>query len=257
MEEFNKVKDEIVNTYLKDPNLHETKKEAISIQLKLSKNAYIDTLKSIEEPPIVSWIDIEKRKELLIDTLLGILSTLSNTITQICKFENLDLLQDINNSAVFCEENFDLFFETTFELINELQNFINSGFDEKHYYDEIKSLENKLKDIQKFSSTKITLDLIPKHPTDIIRAYIFDMNDLMKKDFNILSLINIINSHLKFRFEDNYKIIPMPTKKEQQDTLESMKKLAYKTYGKDFGDFILKDKKFIKQLFRDATVTLK
>lgn len=258
MEEFNKIKDEIVNKYLKDPNLHKTKKEAISIQLKLSKISYKNLC--CDGHWWDQYIDTayeEVTKQIMRDTKSEVIEILINTITDICKFENLDLLESLNDCALHCKSDChsyfnSSFFETTFEMINELQNFINSGFDEKHYYDEIKSLQDKLKDVQKFSSTKIMLDLLPKPPTDIIRNYIFfEAGGFFKQGYNVLPLINIINSHLKFRSEGDYKITPMATKKEKQHFLASWREIANEVYGKDFDDNTLKDKKFIQQLKKD------
>lgn len=95
-------------------------------------------------------------------------------------FDDLDYLNHING---FLDTNrASLQLALCLNLYSDLKDFANSGIDEKHYYDEMKSIIKKADLIQKFSSSPITLDKLPKHPTDIIRDFysheIFDNCEL-------------------------------------------------------------------------------
>ena len=105
--------------------------------------------------------------------------------------------------------------------------------------------------MQAFSSSVIDLDLLPEHPTEIIRELVFELEGEMQKNFNLLHLVNILNKHIKFRFDGDYKIIPMPTKKERQKYLEARKHLALMVYGKHFDNTLLQNKEFMSQLWKD------
>lgn len=101
-------------------------------------------------------------------------------INELCYFDDLGFLNHING---FLDTNrASLQLASCLNLYSDLKDFANSGIDEKHYYDEIKSIIKKADSIQKFSISPINLDNLPKHPTDIIRDFysheIFDNCEL-------------------------------------------------------------------------------
>lgn len=202
MEYYSKVKTHIVSTYLNDDNLHTIKKEAIKKLLKQTECALIETNK-------------QKNLKLKDEIKNGYVNQLITQAEQINKCDNLDVLENLNYFASFEDEDNNIFYETFIDIYFKLKAFKDSGIDESNYTKEIKSLEKKRNELQRFSSKIIELDKMPKHPSDIIVDII---NENTSGEFagmfsknDILPIINSIVSSLKLRYKGVYKTKPHPT----------------------------------------------
>lgn len=197
MVEFSKVKDEIVNKYLKDTNLHETKKEAFRIWLQQMENNH-NYFKSNYPHQIKEHI-----KEYQQDDFLD---EYEETFKKIVEFPDIDLLDTANYYTNFVWDGNILFYTLFFDFLDDYKFFINSGFDEKNYLKEITSLEKKRCELQKFSTQEITLDKAPRHPAFLIRDFCSALHPLSNEQK--LSFVNIIISKL---CNKQYSKLPKPT----------------------------------------------
>lgn len=198
MEEFNKVKNEIVNKYLKDTNLHETKKEAFRIWLKQLE--YNHSYFKSNHPHIIE----EHVKEYQEDDFLD---DFKETFKRIVEFQDIDLLATVNYYANFVWGGNILFHTLFFDFYDDYKFFIDSNIDEKNYLKEITSLEKKRVELQKFSTQEIILDKAPKHPAFLIRDFFSLLSPLSNEQ--ALTFVNIIISKLSNK---HYLKLPKATK---------------------------------------------
>lgn len=131
-------------------------------------------------------------------------------IERLINFQDFIFLEHINN---FLTENMaSPQLSSCLTLYEDLKNFANSGIDEKHYYAEVESISKKADIIQKYSSSLINLDKIPKHPTDIIRNFfIYEFFDGYE-----LEIVQKAINNTGAVFKDSYTKKPSPTKTEKK-----------------------------------------
>lgn len=202
MVKFSKVKDEIVNKYLKDTNLHETKKEAFRIWLKKLEHSQ-NYFKSNHPHHIKNHV--QECQD------LALLDDFEETFKRIVEFQDIDLLDTVNYYADFVWSGNILFYTFFFDFYDDYKLFIDSNIDEKNYLKEITSFEKKRVELQKFSTQEIILDKAPQHPAFLIRDFFSMLSPLANEQ--MLEFVNIIISKLS---DKHYLKLPKETNLYQE-----------------------------------------
>lgn len=203
--EYEKEKELINQTYLKDTTFDNNKKQIIKKHIYFA-DRYFNILKNANDEKYRSESRITKY----------LFRDFKQNINNIIDFNDIQLLNDL----LFCfdtyhkEKHKDFyylthFFRDFFKCYRDLKIFIDSGFDESNYQKEINSLNKKVTQLQKFSSHKIELDRLPQHPSDTL--FLFCNSIKIEKKY-LLELMNVIITSLNFRFKGEYKTKPHPSK---------------------------------------------
>ena len=186
-----------------EKSLNEIKKKAIDNVLTFDK-----------------WVNIEtpKRNEQLTSIINGMEPYMLECLEAIAIFDNKKVLEDLNYyfetyTKIALGENktslnVKFFYFDSIMLYNRIKLFKKSGISKNNFNRDLKKINSTLKELQKYSSKKIELDLIPIHPTDAINDFYDNYVSLNSTHFSLVDIINSIIEPLK----EQYKKKPPYTK---------------------------------------------
>ena len=196
---FIEKKQEILNNIKKNETLNKEQSEAINIVFR----QYTDEVKGEYFKYCDNKNDFEKY-----------ICEIENTVCKIINIKDAKFLEIINKYAIMQDKDDSLFYSYVVSFVDELKTFKKSGINESNFNRDIKSINKKLNDIQKFSGRKIKLDLLPKHPTFIIRDFIFKCKENIYYNGNILDLVNDILKYMQCTKKTHYLKTPTPESSE-------------------------------------------